>query len=73
MKLIRTLTFFGGLAMLVMVVVVVYTFVTLLYGSYRQGKPLHKKERCMRNKMKKEYDFSKGKRGIVIPVPKGKT
>lgn len=23
--------------------------------------------------MKKEYDFSKGKRGAVIPVPKGKT
>ena len=27
----------------------------------------------MRNKMKKEYDFSKGKRGAVVPVPKGKT
>ena len=27
----------------------------------------------MRNKMKKEYNFSKGKRGAVIPVPKGKT
>lgn len=24
-------------------------------------------------KMKKEYDFSKGKRGAVIPAPKGKT
>jgi uncharacterized protein (DUF4415 family) len=23
--------------------------------------------------MKKEYDFSKGNRGAVIPVPKGKT
>ena len=23
--------------------------------------------------MKKEYDFSKGKRGAVIPIPKGKT
>ena len=23
--------------------------------------------------MRKEYDFSKGKRGAVIPVPKGKT
>lgn len=23
--------------------------------------------------MRKEYDFSKGKRGPVIPVPKGKT
>jgi uncharacterized protein (DUF4415 family) len=23
--------------------------------------------------MNKEYDFSKGKRGAVIPVPKGKT
>jgi uncharacterized protein (DUF4415 family) len=23
--------------------------------------------------MKKEYNFSKGKRGAVIPVPKGKT
>lgn len=23
--------------------------------------------------MKREYDFSKGKRGPVIPVPKGKT
>ncbi len=23
--------------------------------------------------MKKEYNFSKGKRGTVIPVPKGKT
>lgn len=23
--------------------------------------------------MKKEYDFSKGKRGPVVPVPKGKT
>jgi uncharacterized protein (DUF4415 family) len=23
--------------------------------------------------MKKEYDFSKGKRGAVLPVPKGKT
>jgi uncharacterized protein (DUF4415 family) len=23
--------------------------------------------------MKKEYDFSKGKRGAVIPVPRGKT
>ena len=23
--------------------------------------------------MKKEYDFSKGKRGAVVPVPKGKT
>lgn len=27
----------------------------------------------MRNKMKKEYNFSKGKRGAVAPVPKGKT
>lgn len=27
----------------------------------------------MRNKMKKEYDFSKGKRGAVVPAPKGKT
>lgn len=23
--------------------------------------------------MKKEYNFSKGKRGVVVPVPKGKT
>ncbi len=23
--------------------------------------------------MKKQYDFSKGKRGPVVPVPKGKT
>ncbi len=23
--------------------------------------------------MKKEYDFSKGKRGAVVPAPKGKT
>lgn len=23
--------------------------------------------------MKKEYDFTKGKRGAVVPVPKGKT
>ena len=23
--------------------------------------------------MRKEYDFSKGKRGAVVPVPKGKT
>ena len=27
----------------------------------------------MRNKMKKEYDFSKGKRGAVVHAPKGKT
>lgn len=27
----------------------------------------------MRNKMKNEYDFSKGKRGAVLPSPKGKT
>jgi len=27
----------------------------------------------MRNKMKKEYNFKKGKRGAVLPVPKGKT
>ncbi len=28
----------------------------------------------MRNsKMKSEYDFSKGKRGAVLPTPKGKT
>ena len=27
----------------------------------------------MRNKMKKEYNFSKGKRGAVRPMPKGKT
>jgi len=27
----------------------------------------------MRNKMKKEYNFKKGKRGAVVPVPKGKT
>ena len=27
----------------------------------------------MRIKMKKEYNFSKGKRGAVVPVPKGKT
>src|SRR5262245_43337758 len=26
-----------------------------------------------RNDMKKEYDFSKGKRGAVIPMPPGKT
>lgn len=26
----------------------------------------------MRNKIKREYDFSKAKRGPVIPVPKGK-
>ena len=25
------------------------------------------------NKMKKEYNFSKGRRGAVLPVPKGKT
>lgn len=27
----------------------------------------------MRSKMKKEYDFSKGKRGAVVRAPKGKT
>jgi uncharacterized protein (DUF4415 family) len=27
----------------------------------------------MRNNMKSEYDFSKGKRGAVLPAPKGKT
>lgn len=27
----------------------------------------------MRKMMKREYDFSKAKRGPVIPVPKGKT
>lgn len=27
----------------------------------------------MKDSMKKEYDFSKGKRGAVIPVPQGKT
>lgn len=27
----------------------------------------------MRIKMKKEYDFSKGKRGAVVRAPKGKT
>jgi uncharacterized protein (DUF4415 family) len=27
----------------------------------------------MRNSMKREYDFSKARRGPVIPVPKGKT
>ena len=27
----------------------------------------------MRNKMKKEYNFSKGKRGAIRPTPKGKT
>lgn len=27
----------------------------------------------MRNNMKKEYDFSKGKRGAVVRTPKGKT
>lgn len=27
----------------------------------------------MRSKMKKEYDFSKGKRGAVVPASKGKT
>jgi len=27
----------------------------------------------MRSKMKKEYNFSKGKRGAVTPAPKGKT
>jgi len=27
----------------------------------------------MRSKMKKEYNFSKGKRGAVVPAPKGKT
>jgi uncharacterized protein (DUF4415 family) len=27
----------------------------------------------MRIKMKKEYNFSKGKRGAVVPAPKGKT
>ena len=27
----------------------------------------------MRKPMKREYDFSKAKRGPVIPVPKGKT
>jgi uncharacterized protein (DUF4415 family) len=27
----------------------------------------------MRNPMKREYDFSKARRGPVIPVPKGKT
>jgi uncharacterized protein (DUF4415 family) len=31
------------------------------------------RERCMSNKMKKEYNFSKGKRGAVVPAPKGKT
>jgi len=33
----------------------------------------HKSEECMRTKMKKEYNFSEGKRGAVVPVPKGKT
>jgi hypothetical protein len=28
---------------------------------------------CMRNLMKREYDFPKARRGPVIPVPKGKT
>jgi uncharacterized protein (DUF4415 family) len=27
----------------------------------------------MRNTMKREYDFSKAKRGPVVAVPKGKT
>lgn len=27
----------------------------------------------MRNKMKSEYNFSKGKRGAVVPAAKGKT
>jgi uncharacterized protein (DUF4415 family) len=27
----------------------------------------------MKNNMKSEYDFSKGKRGAVSPAPKGKT
>lgn len=27
----------------------------------------------MRNNMKKEYNFSKGQRGAVLPAPKGKT
>jgi len=27
----------------------------------------------MKNRMKSEYDFSKGKRGAVRPAPKGKT
>lgn len=27
----------------------------------------------MRTIMKNEYDFSKGKRGSVVPIPKGKT
>lgn len=31
------------------------------------------RERYTRNKMKKEYNFSKGKRGAVVPAPKGKT
>jgi len=30
-------------------------------------------ERCMRSKMKKEYNFSKGKRGAIVSAPKGKT
>jgi len=25
------------------------------------------------DEMKKEYDFSKGQRGLIVPVPRGKT
>jgi uncharacterized protein (DUF4415 family) len=37
------------------------------------GKQPHVKRRFMRNNMKKEYDFRKGKRGAVVRTPKGKT
>jgi len=38
-----------------------------------QQSQVQLKERCMKSKMKKEYNFSKGKRGAVVPAPKGKT
>jgi len=48
------------------------------YGSSRRAKPQHGNKRRMRSKpmeeddMKAEYDFSKGKRGAILPMPGGK-
>lgn len=55
------------------VLVVVYTWrgENLRLISARNATP--RSGECMRNRMKREYDFSKARRGPVIPVPKGKT
>ena len=54
------------------ILVVVYTFQDIFIRIISARKATAREKRFTMSKMKSEYNFSKGKRGAVVPAPKGK-